>query len=542
MRRYDILATYFRTWSGVDIFFVISGFVIARSALPTFFAARSNRAFADATLTFWIRRAWRLIPSAWLWLVLIQVLSFFFNYSFAFGLPKTNFAALVAGVLNIANFRFMETFGRVDYGTSFPYWSLSLEEQFYLILPVLIFVFRRRVLAFVLPVILVQWLLPREVLVSPVRTDGLFLGVLLAMWASHPTYRRAEPTFLQKSTVLRLAVVVALVVGLAAVSARDLHVHSRLSALVTIISGALVFLASFDKDYIMPPGAAKRVMLWIGSRSYALYLVHIPVFCVTREIWYRIEPKGTIFDGTFTVAYAITGVILLTMVSDLNYRFVEVPFRRRGVALAERFRQHRAERAAIATQNGALPRAKIAHRTGQRVVWPWVLTSWVALLGIAAVGRDGRFDRAVVVPPIAIGEDIAQYPVFEHVAVQGWGPREPWGIWTTANVGIIEIPMPQGFHHPPRLYLKGLMLLTDKRPKGTMTLFADGVEIGRFSLTVADHELEAVVGLPQELVPPVHRLQLRIVVDQTASPKALGLSADARELGFGLVSMRLQGD
>jgi len=77
-------------------------------------------------------------------------------------------------------------------------------------------------------------------------------------------------------------------------------------------------------------------MLWFGSRSYALYLIHIPAFFVTREIWFRIEPPGTVFTGAFTLRFALTASVLLLTFTELNYRLVEVPLRRRGARIAER--------------------------------------------------------------------------------------------------------------------------------------------------------------------------------------------------------------
>ncbi len=68
----------------------------------------------------------------------------------------------------------------------------------------------------------------------------------------------------------------------------------------------------------------------------ALYLIHIPIFFLTRELWFRIERPGTIFDGTFTLRYALTAIAFMVAFAELNYRLVEVPLRRRGAAIALR--------------------------------------------------------------------------------------------------------------------------------------------------------------------------------------------------------------
>mgnify|MGYP003378655985 CR=1 FL=1 len=60
-------------WSGVDLFFVISGFVIARDLVPRLAATGSTHERLVVSVAFWIRRAWRLIPSAWWGLGVIPV-------------------------------------------------------------------------------------------------------------------------------------------------------------------------------------------------------------------------------------------------------------------------------------------------------------------------------------------------------------------------------------------------------------------------------------------------------------------------------------
>ena len=135
---------YFGFWTGVDLFFAISGFVITRSLLPMLEMTSGAAAFFNATLSFWVRRAWRLLPSAWLWLAIILVLSLAFNHSHAFWSFRANLEATVAAVLDVANFRILLVYGKSEPGVAFPYWSLSLEEQFYILLPIALFFAGRR--------------------------------------------------------------------------------------------------------------------------------------------------------------------------------------------------------------------------------------------------------------------------------------------------------------------------------------------------------------------------------------------------------------
>jgi peptidoglycan/LPS O-acetylase OafA/YrhL len=341
------LYSYFGFWTGVDLFFAISGFVITRSLLQMLEMTSSPAGFFNATLSFWVRRAWRLLPSAWLWLAVILILAAVFNRSGVFQSFRSNFEGTVAAMLDVANFRIAITYAKAETGASFPYWSLSLEEQFYILLPIVIFFAGRR-LSYVLAAgILAQFFIVRGgrhasdigLLLNMLRSDALMMGVLLAIWSRSPSYRLFEPAGLKGRPLAGLAVLAFLAVNLAAVGGPGLTIVPFTIGLVALLSAALVFVASYDQDYLMPPGPVKRVMLWVGSRSYALYLIHIPAFFLAREIWFRIEPPGTVLDRRFALRLALTGFGLLLVLTELNYRFVEVPLRRRGARIAQRIAQ-----------------------------------------------------------------------------------------------------------------------------------------------------------------------------------------------------------
>jgi peptidoglycan/LPS O-acetylase OafA/YrhL len=340
------LYVYFGFWNGVDLFFAISGFVIARSLLPTLTVASSTAAYFNATLAFWVRRAWRLLPSAWLWLAVIMISVVFFNRSHAFGRFGPNIEGVVAAVLDVANFRIVQIYGVSEPGASFPYWSLSLEEQFYILLPIVVFL-SGRWLPYVLGAgILLQLFVPRsqtgtfpvELVLNQIRSDALLLGVLIAIWSRSASYRLFEPTALKERPLLGTGIFAFFVFLLAAAGSLKLHLVSFQVGLVALISAAMVLIASFDRDYLMPNSAVKRIMLWIGSRSYALYLIHIPVYFLTREIWFRLEPAGTVFDKAYTLRFLATAAVLLVTFAELNYRIVEIPLRR-GARIAQRLAQ-----------------------------------------------------------------------------------------------------------------------------------------------------------------------------------------------------------
>jgi len=343
---FDGLYQYVEFWPGVDLFFAISGFVIARSLLPTLDLCRTKIEFFSITLSFWIRRAARLLPSAWLWLAVLLFAAAAFDRSGVFGSIEANIAATVAGLLNFANFRFAKAFMQFEYGASFVYWSLSLEEQFYFLLPIAAFLCRRWLSVLLGTLVLLQLFSSRTLLLMSVRTDAILLGVLLAIWSQHASYRLFDPTGLASSRLARVATMTFLLGAIAVLASESFQPISARIGLIALLATVLVLIASYNRNYLWQPGPTKRMMMSIGSRSYGLYLIHIPAFFLTREIWYRLEPPGTVFDGTFGMPFVLTATALLLLLSELNYRLVEVPLRARGARFAERI-----ARQLLASQN-----------------------------------------------------------------------------------------------------------------------------------------------------------------------------------------------
>lgn len=327
---------HFQFWWGVDLFFAISGFVIARDLLPRLATAQENSQFWRTAGGFWIRRAGRLLPSAWLWLLLPLAAVALFNQSGVFGDLRTNLMATLAGIGQFANFRFADSFMSYDYGVTFVYWSLALEEQFYLVLPLLALLLRRWLPWFLIALVVVQFFQLRTPLLMVLRTDAIALGVLLAVWSHSISYRRFEPRLIGRHWLLGLTLLISLGTLLAWLSSANQQWLTYRIGLIAMFSAILVLIASYDRNYLLPAGILQRLMLWIGSRSYAIYLIHIPAFFLTRELWFRLSPEGTVFGPAHMPGFTITALLLIVVASELNYRLIEMPLRTRGVRLAER--------------------------------------------------------------------------------------------------------------------------------------------------------------------------------------------------------------
>ena len=327
--------SYFGGWVGVDLFFAVSGFVIARSLVPRLRSQADGAAAWRETLSFWVRRAWRLLPSAWLWLLVTLIATLAFNSSGVFGSIEANLEATVAAVLQVANIRFAQAFMQWEYGSSFVYWSLALEEQFYLLFPLLI-LFSRRWLPYVLlGLVALQLFVPRSVMLMMFRTDALALGVLIALWSVQPSYRRLQPLLLVRRG-LGVGILLALLLCLCILGSEPLTLFSMRIGVIALLAATLVWMASYDRDLLWPKGACKRLMIWFGTRSYAIYLIHIPAFFFTREIYYRLYPRQGDFGEPFFYPFVFTAAVLIVVLSELNYRLIECPLRERGKRIAQR--------------------------------------------------------------------------------------------------------------------------------------------------------------------------------------------------------------
>ncbi len=336
---------HFAFWGGVDLFFCISGFVIIRSLKTRDWNGGSKRRiFRSLALPFWVRRIFRILPAAWLWLALPLAGAAWFNRSGAFGPLAANLSDAAAAVLQLANLHWL---GCMKYGVGQcnmttwmlgTYWSLSLEEQFYILLPLALILLPKRIFPLFLGLaILAQLFLARPAwdALWAIRTDSFLLGVALGLWQGRPSHARAEPRFLRRPAIaLAMAALAAALLG---VIPSPLVATRFSTGLLALLCAGLVFVAGYDRDYLCPTaGWAKRGLLWIGTRSYAIYLIHLPTFYLIQEMWFR-SGHPELADGTAKTALFVTSALVLTAIfAEANYRWVETPLRARGKRIAAR--------------------------------------------------------------------------------------------------------------------------------------------------------------------------------------------------------------
>jgi peptidoglycan/LPS O-acetylase OafA/YrhL len=330
---FNSVFTYSTFWSGVDLFLVISGFVIMKS----FMRLESLQLSKGRTLkVFWIKRIFRIWPSAWLWIGIYLALTLGFNQSGAFGEIQQNFKDSIAAFFQYANIYGLQCWGPgqvMNCGPNGIYWSLSLEEQFYILLPLVIFIFRKKLSWFLFAGICVQFFFYRPVwtLGWAIRTDALMWGVLLAILFGQDIYQRLEPKILLKQPVLKFLVFPILFFAMATLPAPYWGIHFSLG-LLAIVCLILVFVASFNAGYLMRKSLARDLLVWIGGRSYSLYLIHIVASRFAWELVVSILGEPLRPESSWLAA-AIAYPLLFAL-AELNYRYLETPLRKYGQKLA----------------------------------------------------------------------------------------------------------------------------------------------------------------------------------------------------------------
>lgn len=317
---------------GVDVFFTISGFVITQQML----GAHSRGSLTYAW--FLARRVRRLLPSA---VLVIAVTGVAMLVLADRAYLKDQAPAGVAALLYVSNFYFaaqaVDYFGGAVDGSPFlHFWSLAVEEQFYVVWPFVVIgvgaLLRRRrpqflpVLAVVAAVGLVVSLVgagfavqedPARAFFMPWwRAYQLLLGALVAMWiARGGRVPRWRPAGIDVVALARLAVLAVLVVMYAVPS---FYVVSPSPwSLAIAVPVALVLATPGDpaRDPLSRWGGW-RPLAWVATTSYVLYLWHWPVWVLLRVV--------TTVPGWVLVvaAFLASGVLAWA-----THRWVEVPLR-----------------------------------------------------------------------------------------------------------------------------------------------------------------------------------------------------------------------
>lgn len=324
---------------GVSTFFTLSGFLIA-----SLLFARATRQEGIVLRGFWGRRFRRLFPAAVVTLILVLAL-----FAPLVATPD-QLASLrgdsLAALFNVANWWFIlegSSYGELFTAPSplLHFWSLAIEEQFYLVFPVVLWgIVRiggaRRVVVggalAALAALSLAWAVlgglsvDRTYFGTGTRASELLLGAVLAVVLTHGGLRRRLAAPGPARTVV-------LTLGAAALAVQLWWWWGLEQSSAWLYRGGFTLYAALSCLVILaaaipagPVFAALRVapLRWLGARSYAIYLVHWPLFLAARQTW------GDADRWVLTAGVVAASLLL----AELSFRVLERPIRL-GVRLPE---------------------------------------------------------------------------------------------------------------------------------------------------------------------------------------------------------------
>jgi peptidoglycan/LPS O-acetylase OafA/YrhL len=310
---------------GVDVFFVISGYLITSLIYPEIQAGKFTYR------SFYVRRIRRLFPALFVLVVACLIPAYYLLLPGEledFGESVAALALFSSNILFWSEAGYFATAAELK--PLLHTWSLAIEEQYYLLFPVLLLGIRRWSPKYILPVTLVLftasliWAITSlysspdaAFYLLPSRTWELLLGSLIAMGSVELKNRWAS----EASALTGVCLIVAAVL---------LYDNSTpfpgAAALLPCVGTALVIIAGTANATVTRKILSYRGLVFIGLISYSLYLWHWPILAFAKH--YYIAPLGT------QVVWVALSLALL--MSVLSWRYVEQPFRRAGTALQPR--------------------------------------------------------------------------------------------------------------------------------------------------------------------------------------------------------------
>ncbi|GAA4059209.1 hypothetical protein GCM10023065_06040 [Microbacterium laevaniformans] len=327
---------------GVDVFFVISGFLITALLLR-----EHDRTGRIALLAFWTRRARRLLPALAVVVTVSASVAWLIGGDVLLGLGRQVLGAIT----------FSSNWASISAGASYfagtqpellrNLWSLAVEEQFYVLWPLLLPVFlllprraMRAAVAVVLAAASLAWAaqlagagsasvnLTRAYYGTDTHAFGLLIGVALAFALAGRTAWSAPARESIGGVVPAWTAVIGAtsVIGIVAVGAvpGGAEQYPLVPAVASVLTAVAIAAATHAGSWF---GRALDVapLRWIGARSYGIYLWHWPVVVLLA-----LATTGGFLEESVPVTVGLGAAALTLGVSAASYRLLEQPVRRLG--------------------------------------------------------------------------------------------------------------------------------------------------------------------------------------------------------------------
>jgi len=303
------------TWSGVDLFFVLSGFLIVGILLDT----KGSTSYFS---TFYIRRILRILPLYALMLALFLILPNYISNKWLFSqtLPIWSYFTFTQNFFMHGNW-----FGPNWLAIT---WSLSVEEQFYLVLPLMVWGLSRKKLTYVFLCLILMSPIFRLIFnnlgayVFPfARADSILMGGLLAMAYRNPQIK--DMLVENYNYLIGLFLIFLFGAGVLTLDLPEIgnaFVHMWLAVLYSLFILVCVLRPSKIIDSVV----SNRFFIWLGLRSYGIYLFHQPVGgLVHQALIGNVSPR---FSNLQEFYMTMIALIMTLLLAEISFRFFESVF------------------------------------------------------------------------------------------------------------------------------------------------------------------------------------------------------------------------
>lgn len=321
---------------GVPIFFVVSGYLITDLLLQEL---ENNHTIN--LKKFYVRRIKRLYPALLFMLIVTSAYITLFNPGALLGLRATV----------LTNLTYLYNFWEIDHGQSYfqqfsapsPFthlWSLSVEGQFYLVWPIIVLILARLkvkrfyvfsmllsgsvISAICLAVYFDPTNINRAYYGTDTRLFAILLGASLAyIWPSNHLKVALAPKNQHFLNTVSFISLILLVVGFVTLNGEDKITYFGGMYLFTISASFFVATIVHPKTWLVKI-LDNQVFNWIGTRSYGIYLYQYPVLVF-------FEQKISNYQANLLL-YVPLEFLVIGVISELSYRYLEVPIKRSTLA------------------------------------------------------------------------------------------------------------------------------------------------------------------------------------------------------------------
>ena len=322
-----VIGGHFRThlsggYIGVDVFFVISGYLISAAILKEM----ANGTFS--IVSFYERRIRRIFPA----LIVMLLGTCALAYHYLFPTEMVDFGrSLLAAMLSVSNFFFWHEAGYFDAPSAYKpllhTWSLAVEEQFYIFFPIFLVLIRKTAphrlkaaifavtgITFALAVYYTHSNASEAFFFAPLRAWELLLGTIVSQ-----RYLPSIRTAIGRNVASAVGILLIIAAGFFYTPQTS---FPGFSALAPCIGAALIIAAGETGQSVVGSLLSLRPVVWVGLISYSLYLWHWPVL-VFQNVGAMVAPLPE-DDRRLKLAMLAISMLL----GYLSWRFVETPFRK----------------------------------------------------------------------------------------------------------------------------------------------------------------------------------------------------------------------